>query len=679
MNPEYLDCELCLTDYDQASLTVADIEHSGRPALDDALLAKLLASLDPQEYGRALFEALLPADSDLLSGYREALAVARHKEKLLRFRLHLAATAPPSLHILRWELLHDPKKGITFGCSREVVFSRYSAVSEPVRPEVRETPRLLVALADPSDLADYGLPAMNPIAARSAIEEALAPLAGLMHWEILAPPVTAARLSDRLLNGDFHALHLQAHGLLRPEQATASLVLEREDGRADFVNEASLSQIFEGTRALRLVTLIACHGGSPSGEEPLSGLGPGLVRRGVPAVVAMRQAVSFSTAADFCRHFYRNLARGGSVDRAVNESRHQLRLTLHDRSDEWGTPILFMRLHDGLLWKPRALFPGPNPRPSTSDINWTALIERIQSDNLVPIFGPGLCHGFLPSPSEIAEIWAAKYDGFPLDRRTDLPAVAQFVEIKEEEPGYPRDRLLPLLAAELVDRERGQERSRFQRLRPSEIIKQIAESHFAADPDEPHLILSSFPLSLYITTNCDNLMSSALRWTGKQPHVEHCRWREDLMPEGYGGLRGTSEKPLVFHMYGNDADPNSIVLTEDDHLDFLRAIIDQPDRIQPLKERLTEDMLLFLGYDVRRLDCRVLLRGIIAHLKPPRRSRIAVLQIDPEEDDAPRAEELRTYMEGCCNDLKIKVYWGSARDFLCELRRQMKGNGRVAA
>src|SRR3954471_3608113 len=148
MNPEYLDCELYLTGPDQASLTVTGCEHSGRPALDDDLLARLRASLDPQEYGRALFEALLPPDSDLLSGYREALAVARHKEKLLRFRLHLAATALPALHGLRWELLHDPKKGITFGCSREVVFSRYSAVPESPGEEVRETPRLLVALAD---------------------------------------------------------------------------------------------------------------------------------------------------------------------------------------------------------------------------------------------------------------------------------------------------------------------------------------------------------------------------------------------------------------------------------------------------------------------------------------------------------------------------------------------------
>lgn len=682
MTTQYLDCELNLTDHDQASLVMAGREHSGRPALDDAVLTKLKACLDPEEYGSQLFDALLPAVSDLLTGYRDALAVARHEDKFLRLRLHLAATAPPALHALRWELLHDPKKSITFGSSREVVFSRYSAVPESPGGEVRGTPRLLVALADPSDLGDFGLPAMDPAAARAALEEALAPLAGLMAWEFLEPPVTAARLSDRLLGGGFHALHLQAHGLLRPEQGTACLVLETDDRQADFVDEESLAQIFEGARGLRLVTLVACHGGAPSGEEPLSGLGPGLVRRGVPAVVAMRQAVRFSTAADFCRHFYRNLARGGVVDKAVNEARHQLRLSLRE-DGEWAVPVLFMRLRDGRLWPAREPIPisGACQIPGVSDVKWPALLSRIRSGNFVPFLGPGLCRGLLPSDAEIAERWAAQYDGFPLDGRTDLPAVAQFVEIKEGS-GYPQDRLPALLAEELLERERVKERSRYEGLSLSKVIDKIAERHFDADPSEPHGILASLPLSLYVTTNYDSFMASALRWQGKHPTIQHCRWREDPadLPAGYNELRSTSQEPVVFHMYGNDADPTSIVLTENNYLDFLRAVTDEPDRIPgQLKSRLTEAMLLFLGYDVRRLDCQVLLRGIVAHLKNLKRGRIAVLQVDPGEDDLPRASELRAYMEGCCKELQIEVYWGSVRGFLSELRDRLKEPAGVAA
>ncbi len=578
MKPDDLDCELYLMDRYQASLRI-DVdgpEHSGQPALDDALLARLRASLDPREYGKALFEALLPPGSDLLSGYRQALAVAASAKQHLRFRLHLAANLPAELHSLRWELLHDSRQELTFGCSREISFSRYSSVPRVTGSEVREKPRLLVALADPSDLAELGLPSMDRAEARRSIEEALKPLAGLLYWETLQGPVTAARLSDRLMAGGFHALHLQAHGLLRPDRASASLILEGGEGKADFVSEDTLTEIFEGARDLRLVTLIACHGGAPSSDEPLSGLGPGLVRRGMPAVVAMRQSIRFSTAASFCHHFYRNLARGGCVDRAVNEARHQLSLSLRD-SDEWSTPILFMRLRDGLLWRPK---PSITKLESGSEIKWPNLLECIHSDSLVPLLGPGLSRDLLPSPAEIAERWAARYDGFPLDRRTDLPAVAQFIEIKEG-LRFPHKKLPALLVEELLAREAVRERSRFKSLPPAQILGELAERYFAGDADEPHGILADLPLSLYVTTNWDGLMARALRRRRGKTRVEHCRWRDDLidLPAGYDGLRGTQDEPVVFQMYGSDADPSSLVLTEDDHLDFLRAITAEPQRL----------------------------------------------------------------------------------------------------
>ncbi|HEY2291891.1 MAG TPA: CHAT domain-containing protein [Thermoanaerobaculia bacterium] len=679
--PEYLDCELSLTAPDQASLTLDGRVYSGRPTLDEAALQRLRASLGPLQYGTELFAALLPPDSDLLSGYREALAVARHEDKLLRLRLRVADTAPAELHTLRWELLYDSRKSITFGCSREIAFSRDCAVPEPPGAAVREVPRLLVAAADPSNLAELGLPAMDRDEARRSIDEALKPLTGLMVWELLDGPVTAARLRDRLVAGGFHALHLQAHGLLLPARATASLVLEAEEGtaeghKADFVDEESFAQIVEGLRDLRLVTLIACHGGMQSSGAPLSGLGPGLVRRGVPAVVAMRQSISFEAARSFCAYFYSNLARGGTVDRAANEARQQLRLSRRD-SDEWGTPVLFMRLRDGLLWEPRTPPAVTAGAGGASTVKWPALLARIQSDNFVPFLGPGVCRGLLPSAAEIAELWASQYDGFPLDGRTDLPAVAQFVETKEGR-GFPQDRLPALLTEELLHREQINERKRYEGLRLSEVIDRLAERHFDKDADEPHRLLAGLKISTYATTNFDTFQAAALRWQGKKPKVERCRWREDAttLPPEYETLSGTPQEPLVFHMYGNDEDPTSFVLTEDDHLDFLRAISAEP-KLLPLhfKRKLTEAMLLFLGYDVRRLDCRVLLRGLIAHLKDLRRGRIAVLQIDPSEDDAPRTEELRAYMEGCCQELQIEVYWGSVRDFLRELKNRLGDAG----
>jgi hypothetical protein len=296
-----VDCELRLTAPDQASLeTLGGRTFSGRPTLDAATVSDIRATLDLVAQGTKLFEALLPAGSELREGYREALAVAKREKKVLRLRLQVAATAPLWLHALRWELLHDPKESITWSCSPEVAFSRCPAVPEPEGEPVEDRPRLLVAIAEPSNLADYQLPASARDAAEDGVRRALAPLKGKISWEVLAAPLTADRLSERLRNGEFHALHLQAHGLVSGERAR--LVLEKEDGTADFVAEEDFVQIFVGLRGLRLVTLIACHGGAAPGESPLSGLGPRLIERGVPAVLAMRQAISFDAARMFSEY-----------------------------------------------------------------------------------------------------------------------------------------------------------------------------------------------------------------------------------------------------------------------------------------------------------------------------------------------------------------------------------------
>src|SRR6185295_15219504 len=103
---------------------------------------------------------------------------------------------------------------------------------------------------------------------------------------------------------------------------------------------------------------------------------------------------------------------------------------------------------------------------------------------------------------------------------------------------------------------------RFQSEPLSQVIDKIAERLFDSDRDEPHRILATLPLSHYVTTNADGFLASALRWKKRNPVVEHCRWREDLesLPTAYRALTGTLQAPLVFHLYGNDSDPTSLVL-----------------------------------------------------------------------------------------------------------------------
>lgn len=353
--PEYLDCELHLTSCERAVLWVRYPEKSGRaeypgkPQLEDVLTDLRALEADPKEYGIRLFRALFPTGDKLYEGYVASRRAAG--DRPLRLRLHVDAEET-RLHDLHWELLFDPEEGgVALARARGTAFSRYLSVGVPAPEPVRGKLRILVAAACPANLAKFHLPALDREEIYRSLRHALEPLGeDRVEYELLDGPVTTRQIQERLVARELHVLHLCAHGKIVGKEPQASLALEDDDHRVDWVGEERFAEIFEGGRDLRFVFLVACHGGRKSGDDPFSGLGPRLVRR-VPAVLAMRREIGIEAAERLAGYFYGNLARGGPLDVAVNFARQQI--YQHDpRRDDWGIPVLFMRLADGLLWEP---------------------------------------------------------------------------------------------------------------------------------------------------------------------------------------------------------------------------------------------------------------------------------------------------------------------------------------
>src|SRR5262249_39822794 len=99
--------------------------------------------------------------------------------------------------------------------------------------------------------------------------------------------------------------------------------------------------------------------------------------------------------------------------------------------------------------------------------------------------------------------------------------------------------------------------------------------HFDDVPDHPLLLLANLDLPIYLTTSYYTVLEAALTRTGKRSRTEFCRWHQRLesLPSGYeGDFQPTRQEPLVYHLYGLDTYPESLVLTEDDSLEFLVAI-----------------------------------------------------------------------------------------------------------
>jgi hypothetical protein len=284
------------------------------------------------------------------------------------------------------------------------------------------------------------------------------------------------------------------------------------------------------------------------------------------------------------------------------------------------------------------------------DRDWDSLLRRIKAGNCTPFLGAGACAGFIPLGSEIAQEWARDY-GYPLSDPWDLARVAQFLVIKRD-PMFPKDEIV----------------SRFQTVVPPD---------FDA-PGEPHGVLADLPLPIYITTNYDDFMTRALRSRHRNPSRELCRWNSLVrdQPSVFDPGSGTEmsvANPVVFHLHGYDEVPESLVLTEDDYLDFLVSV-SRDSQIIPrrIEKALASTSLLFIGYSLADWDFRVLFRGLIGSLERSLgRIRVAVqLAPKPPETAGITQEQVQQYLEDYLAKDDVRVYWGEACDFVQELQKR---------
>jgi hypothetical protein len=178
-----------------------------------------------------------------------------------------------------------------------------------------------------------------------------------------------------------------------------------------------------------------------------------------------------------------------------------------------------------------------------------------------------------------------------------------------------------------------------------------------------------------MTTNYDDSMCAALRLAGKDPHREICRWNAspaltaEPSPFADAGYSPTVANPLVFHLHGRVGVPESLVLTEDDYLDFLVAVSREPELLpHHIRRALAGSSLLFLGYRLADWDFRVIHRGLVAATEASLRRLSVTVQLT-------RPDPARVYLDQYFGAMKLRVYWGSAVEFAAEL--QSRWSGRV--
>jgi hypothetical protein len=193
------------------------------------------------------------------------------------------------------------------------------------------------------------------------------------------------------------------------------------------------------------------------------------------------------------------------------------------------------------------------------------------------------------------------------------------------------------------------------------------------EPDEPHAVLADLPLPVYITTNYDDFMARALASRNRTPSREVCRWNQTLLRRQKSilksGFEPTASNPVVFHLHGCSEIPESLVLTEDDYIDFL-VNIGKAKAIPPrIEEAFAGASLLFLGYSLTDWDFRVLFRSLVAYIeKSIARAHVSV-QLAPTGAQATAEQKARVqkYLDRYFGRFSISIYWGTCRQFTREL------------
>jgi hypothetical protein len=310
------------------------------------------------------------------------------------------------------------------------------------------------------------------------------------------------------------------------------------------------------------------------------------------------------------------------------------------------------------------------------------IVERIKNGKVVPIISNEVSNNLvLGGDAPLIEAYAA-YINYPLADNHCLPCMAQFFGVtneavtdprvvKEDYINFIKNRLFDIAEAEGIAKNTLAEvEEEFDNVTLAEFTNVLGYPKLNNGQLAPLLVLADLPLPIYLTTGYHNFIEVALRRAGKEPRTEICRWHKGL--EGVpsvlaGDYQPSKDEPLVYHLHGYDEYPGSLVLTEDDYMEFLVAITQNVGReSDPIPRRIRQAMadssLVLLGYNLSSWDFRVLFWGLIKP-RPLQQTSVSV-QLTPGEVE-------RDYLQKYLDEFEFKVYWGDIHQYTQELRQAL--------
>ena len=332
---------------------------------------------------------------------------------------------------------------------------------------------------------------------------------------------------------------------------------------------------------------------------------------------------------------------------------------------------------------------GTSGETATTNPQQLSFVERIRAGRVVPVISnEALVSLAVGDYGQMIEGYAQEVVKYPLPDCQNIERVAKYHQLydglrdkalKSDYLNWVKNFIFFTAQEKKADEKTlAEAEAEIDNLTVSEFAKRLGFPTFDAGPADPLLVLAEIPARTYITTSPFTFLEDALRLGNKNPRTEVCRWRKELDSIDSvidATYRPSPTEPLVYHLHGLDAYENSLVLTEDDHLEFLVNVCqgqgnDKADRVPAVvRQALVEDLIL-LGFSLSSWAFKAFYAGMV---KTATRSDsqdergVCALQVTPDEVEN---KYLQDYVR---REARFDVFWGDLGQYAQNLRSQLGG------
>jgi len=294
---------------------------------------------------------------------------------------------------------------------------------------------------------------------------------------------------------------------------------------------------------------------------------------------------------------------------------------------------------------------------------------------------PKFSDEYLTIDEQLTKEWADSIQ-YPMPDDHNLARVAQYYQVNEKDILLAKTKYLKFLNMYLLDTSKEDEykdivsqlKLRTQERTFSDIVSQLDYPRFSQGVEDPLRLLAKLPLPIYITTSYYTFLERALEAENKKPRTQVCFWgggRSRAKAEHWPDpdFEPTPVNPAVYHLYGLENYPQTLVISEDDFMNFLISVAEDTNTQNPvvplkLREALAESRLILLGYQLQNWEFRVLFKFILKFRKNELSPRSTVIQLKPRPKKIEDEKRSLAYLLQYFDKRQFDVEWTSAENYI---------------